>query len=203
MKHRLPTSFRLLISVGLVTAVLGVGRAQAAQAAICAGPSAPGGCLNAWYGGPDVRIYAEGASNENFYFQPLPVCNPADKATPTCPFIRGYGINTELAGGTTGQIVYAPYGRRCVGTAPSGVGTLTDCNHPSTGQGGGLGTVIVTSGLVAGGNKLEGDVLIDRYWTNYSTSLVRSKDVRGLFADPSDTTLDMSGGVFSTWSTVG
>jgi hypothetical protein len=130
------------LPVALAAALLSSGTASAAQQQIC-GNSGSGYCLNAWNGGPAVKMYYGSSSHEDFYTELVPLCN-GSYVTSTCP-LANHIYDNELKGAEIEQIVYAPTGQ-CVGSDSSGHGTLTGCNSVVTGTGGGNGTIQIVYG---------------------------------------------------------
>src|SRR5262252_4271646 len=96
--------------------------APAAQAstALC-GNGGSGYCMNAWNGGPYVKMYYGGYYNDNFYLRAVAACSghatvqsTLDGDSTNCPFNDGY-VDHVLHGDLIVEIVYGNNGQ-CVGT---------------------------------------------------------------------------------------
>jgi hypothetical protein len=99
-------------------------------------------CINAWGGGPDIKVYSPNVSNNNFTIQGVNRCNNGDYTTSNCP----------IAGNPSGLFIYqikfsggGAYNGRCVGdNATIGYAHLVNCNSTSyPGTGGGTATIFV------------------------------------------------------------
>ncbi len=130
------------LPVALAVALLSPGTASATQQQIC-GNGGSGYCMNAWNGGPSVKMYNGSNSHEDFYDELVPLCN-GYYVTSTCP-LANHNYDAEFEGAEIVQIVYAPTGQ-CIGSDSNGHGILTTCNSVVTGTGGGVGTVQIVYG---------------------------------------------------------
>jgi hypothetical protein len=99
-------------------------------------------CLNAYGGGPSVRAYRPGATNENFIPDLIDRCSGGYHVTSTCPFTVGLGNNALHKGDLILQLLDNANGG-CVGGTSTAA--LTECNFEGTGTGGGPGTVFVAA----------------------------------------------------------
>ena len=153
--------FAAALPVALAAALLSSGTASATQQQIC-GNGGSGYCMNAWNGGPSVKMYNGNTTHEDFYVENIPLCN-GYYVTATCP-LANHNFDAELMGYPIVQIVYAPTGQ-CVGSDSSGHGTLTGCNSPTTGLNGGTGTVQILYGELACHGFPPGN-LLNRHYTD-------------------------------------
>jgi hypothetical protein len=99
-------------------------------------------CINAWGGGPDIKVYSPNVANNNFTIQGVNRCNNGDYTTSNCP----------IAGNPSGLFIYqikfsggGAYNGRCVGDNDTiGYAHLVNCNSTSyPGTGGGTATIFV------------------------------------------------------------
>ena len=138
------------------------------------GNQGAGYCMNAWNGGPYVKMYYGGQSNEGFELQLSFICNGSDMVQSTahgdkinCPFSNA-SLDSAL---WRSPIVRIQYGNLCVGTHSEfeqpGVGYLGPCGD-NTGAGAINGAFDVEASD-AGAIQPQcpnGIILINRYWTN-------------------------------------
>jgi hypothetical protein len=169
------------ISLVCGAAMMAIPSAQAATGVNICGNGGTGYCINAWNGGPYVKMYYGGnIANDQFYLSPQSVCQgdayvmAVGRGDPiNCPF-----NNVSYDNQYEGDVIVSidDYGGNsageCVGTgnlngAPD-VGYLGSCGN-NFGNGliqGGLFIETTTSncnGMYNGENRW---VLINRYWTN-------------------------------------
>ena len=101
-------------------------------------------CLNAWNGGPDIRTYTPGVSNNNFVVQGVDRCNHGDYSTSNCP----------ISGNPSGLFIYqieyvggGTYNGDCLGDNTGNLPSdaqMVRCNSTSyPGSGGGTATIFV------------------------------------------------------------
>lgn len=138
--------------------------AQAASTAIC-GNEGSGYCINAWNGGPTVKMYYGGYTNDNFYLRDAAVCSGTATVQSTqhneatnCPFSNA-NLDNVFYNDTIVEAVDANNGE-CVGTSASGYGYLGACGN-SAGSGaidGAFNVLHFTTGC--------GWTLVNRYYTN-------------------------------------
>ncbi len=156
----------LLIAAAFLMPFLAAVPAAHAQGPNICGNDGAGYCINAWNGGPDVKMYYGGYANDNFSIQYAYICSGSDLVQSTahgeatnCPF-----SNTNLDSGAfwNQPIVKVVDGNNgeCVGTSSSGHGYLGSCGN-SQGTGAIDGTFNVLwfdSGC--------GYAFVNRYWSN-------------------------------------
>jgi hypothetical protein len=138
--------------------------AQAASTALC-GNNGSGYCINAWNGGPTVKMYYGDYANDNFYLRDVSLCSGSDRVqstqhgeTTNCPFSNA-NLDNTFWNNTIVEAVYANNGA-CVGTSASGYGYLGSCGN-SAGSGaidGAFNVLHFYTGC--------GYALVNRYWTN-------------------------------------
>jgi hypothetical protein len=166
MEGKMPKRVIWAIATILALTVGGVGlatqSARAQQPQVCV-TGIYNYCLNAWNGGPWIRTYGPNVQNDYFYIQGIDECyKHSDLSSPTCPFYLGSGLN--VAGDLVFQIVDGRTGQ-CVGDDPAKDGQTyeTGCNNPSTGTGGGYGTIFVQRNIngCSGGSNF-----ISREWSD-------------------------------------
>jgi hypothetical protein len=149
-----------LLAAGLLGLGIAMGGASPAfaQQQVC-GNGGTGYCINAWFGGPPVKMYNGGKSNEDFEFIfNVKECGSGEVTStfygdPTnCPFSTAE-LDKQLRGAPIGQLEYLPTGQ-CVGT-------LT--GSAASGVGGGTGTTQIYWAI-------DHVILINRYWSDYYSS---------------------------------
>lgn len=156
----------LLVAAALILPFLAVIPAAHAAAYQICGNNGSGYCINAWNGGPTVRMYYGGYTNDDFYTHDVYMCSGSDKVQSTqhhdatnCPFTNAASDNAfwnetivEVVDGNNGQ---------CVGTSASGYGYLGACGNATTGSGainGAFNVLHFNTGC--------GETLVNRYWSN-------------------------------------
>lgn len=126
-----------------VMCLAGAPAAQAAAVTNVCGNGGSGYCLNAWNGGPYVRMYYGHSSNENFQVEGVDTCMGSGAVMSTragdpinCPF-SDPNLDYNLRGAPTVRIVYflpSGTGIKCVGTGnlngQRDVGYLGSCGDP-------------------------------------------------------------------------
>lgn len=135
--------------------------------------------MNDWNGGGIVAIGQAGWPNSNFDGQNLYRCpspnGNVDYVTATqdgdqtnCPF-SNVGLDNQFRGWGIFQITYE--GSYCVGDNTSnGTAEITICNNPSTGYGGGTGTVNVyyqSAPIPLGCYHAPDHYFVNKYWSDY------------------------------------
>lgn len=153
--------------------------AQAQISQIC-GNGGSGYCMNAWNGGPYVKMYYGGYHNDNFYLETVSPCSGRNTVQSTmrgdatnCPFSDSL-IDYLLWNNQIMEIVYGNNGK-CVGTGnlngTPDVGYLGACGD-DFGNGAIQGAFDVA---IFGGQDCPSTsvLLVNRYWTNYYGSQER------------------------------
>lgn len=148
----------------LLPLLVGVPAAQAQSSQVC-GNTGTGYCMNAWNGGPSVKMYYGGYSNDNFAATPIFACSGHDTVqsvaagnSTNCPFTDVH-FDDIYHGDYIVEFVYNNNGK-CVGTDSASNGTLGACGDIyGNGAANGAFNVLVNCG---GG----GWNAINRYWTN-------------------------------------
>jgi hypothetical protein len=163
-KGRQMRKILLVAATFLLPFLAAVPVAQASSPNIC-GNAGSGYCINAWNGGPYVKMYYGGYSNDNFYLRDVSVCSGSARVQSTrhgdatdCPFTNP-NLDSLF---WNDRIVEAVYGNNgeCVGTTASGTGFLGSCGS-SDGTGainGAFNALHYYSGC--------GYALANRYWSN-------------------------------------
>jgi hypothetical protein len=179
-----------VLVAGAAVSVTGATPAGAFQQEICQAnaalnPEFP--CLNAWNGGPYVKSYSPGVSNENFAEQD--VFNRCESGSALTT--NGCPIAGIPAGYLIVQLRYS--NGQCVGDLNGASGdahaALTTCNNPNTGQGGAYGTIFVARATSCsngdgywnahwssnwngslGGLRISGNTNGSQFWLNVSNS---------------------------------
>jgi len=169
---KLPKRFRAPVLAVLAAAGLAVALALPAHAAVpsVCGNGGSGYCLNAWNGGPDVRMANGGLANDNYNLIPLSLmCHDghvhANAPYGPCPFASGSGINTQLNGAAIEAVRDGRNGQ-CVGSSSADASTALEGTCPDAlGNGGGWATIyaIARNSGCSAGNQV---FLEDRYWSN-------------------------------------
>lgn len=154
----------LVAAVILLPFLAAVPAAQASTSSIC-GNDGTGYCINAWNGGPNVKMYYGGYSNDNFSIRDVYVCSGSDLVQSTshgdgtnCPF-SNQNLDSDFWNYPIVEVVYGNNGE-CVGTASSDTGYLGACGN-SEGSGaidGAFNVLWYDSGC--------GYAFVNRYWTN-------------------------------------
>ena len=165
MRRRMLIAVATAVSVTSLILLAGIPAAQASTA-LC-GNGGSGYCMNAWNGGPYVKMYYGGYSNDYFYLQSVALCSGHATVQATesgdstnCPFNDGY-VDYVLHGDLIVEIVYGNNGE-CVGTTGSGVGYLGACGN-SSGSGASNGVFdVLYPDYCSSGNEL-----VNRYWSNH------------------------------------
>jgi hypothetical protein len=124
----------LLVMAAIFLPFLGaVPAAQASSPDIC-GNGGSGYSVNAWNGGPYVKMYYGGYSNDNFYIHDVYACSGSDKVQSTahgestnCPFSNS-NLDNNFWNDTIVEVVYGNDGE-CVGTSANGYGYLGSCGN--------------------------------------------------------------------------
>jgi hypothetical protein len=175
---------KLLITAATLMLVCGTGipSAHAITSQIC-GNGGSGYCINAWNGGPVVKMYYGGVTNDNFTYRPVYICSGTDRVQSTasphnnatnCPF-SNTGIDNTLAGAEIVEIEDLN-NSQCVGTGD--VNGRQDAGYEgSCGSTTGVGAiqgafdVLAFEGPDGNGSCIMGNFLVNRYWTNtYGTN---------------------------------
>src|ERR1700733_5472468 len=171
------TLWAVAVSLACATVMMVAPAAQASTSLVC-GNGGSGYCLNAWNGGPYVKMYYGGSySNDQIFLINEAVCQGRRYVTATvdgdpinCPF-SNVSLDNEYEGDPIEAISYvgSPSGKpSCVGTGNLNgvpdVGYLGGC-------GDGYGNGIIQGGLFVAINTsyctgAYQAVLINRYWTN-------------------------------------
>jgi hypothetical protein len=154
--------FLLAAAVLLLPFLAAVPSANAATYQIC-GNSGTGYCMNAWNGGPDVKMYNGGVANDNFYTHNVYMCGGGDKVTTSCPFSTA-ALNNLFHNDTIVEVVDGNNGK-CIGTSSSGYGYLGACGDATTGSGAVNGAFDVIHYNTGCGN-----ALANRYWSDHYSS---------------------------------
>jgi hypothetical protein len=158
-------------AAALLTCLVLLAEIPAAQASsqIC-GNAGSGYCMNAWNGGPYVKMYNGGYYNDNFYYRVITACSGQAFVQSTaygdrtnCPFFNS-GADQAYHGDLIVELVYGNNGE-CVGTGGSGsypdYGYLGACGNGS-GSGAANGVVDVKVPDIC----YSGAALVNRYWTD-------------------------------------
>ena len=165
---------RILTSCAVViaTCLIGIPAAQA-QSNIC-GNDGSGYCMNAWNGGPTVKMYYGGVYNDNFSYNPVFLCSGSDRVQSTlhgsktdCPFTNKY-IDSDAYNAEIVEIVYDNATNECVASETPGYGgdaaVLGACgNMYGTGAANGVFDVVAYD--ITG--QCFGNFLVNRFWTNF------------------------------------
>lgn len=160
----------LLVAAALLLPFLAAApAAHAATYQIC-GNNGSGYCINAWNGGPGVKMYYGGYTNDDFYTHYVYMCSGSDLVQSTahgeatnCPFSNSI-LDQNFYNHTIVEIVNGNNGQ-CVGTSSSGYGYLGACGNATTGSGaidGAFDVIDFQSGC--------GYALLNRYWSNHYSS---------------------------------
>jgi hypothetical protein len=135
---------------------------------IC-GNGGTGYCLNAWGGGPAVKMYNGGVANDNFAEISVAACDEDVYVNQFCANEWGSGGSSLVAAGAhLGRIQYngpGPYNGYCAGTGGSGTAVLTSCGDITDGGGAGNGVImaVLTPSGCDGTNR---ELIVDRYWSS-------------------------------------
>lgn len=162
-------------TAALLACMMSLAGIPAAQASsqLC-GNGGSGYCMNAWGGGPYVKMYYGGYYNDDFYLRPVYACSghatvqsTADGDSTNCPFTIP-DIDHLYHKDLIVEVVYGHNGE-CVGTGSSGgypdVGYLGSCGN-SSGGGAANGVIDVQTDLYCS----TGFGLVNRYWTNQDST---------------------------------
>jgi hypothetical protein len=119
-----------------------------------------GECLNDWNNSGEVSTYTKGVDNNAYLIQGIDRCGNGYDSTANCP-IEGMPADYfifQFKDQRTGK---------CIGLAASGspYPLETGCNNPSTGYGGGDGTVNILA--YSSGCPSDYYLAINSYWSNY------------------------------------
>jgi hypothetical protein len=175
---RRPALWVAAVSLMTCATVMTLAPAAGASTNLVCGNGGSGYCLNAWNGGPFVKMYYGGSyGNDQFYLNAEYVCDGYGYVMSTawgdpinCPF-SNVSYDNEYRGDSIAAILYvgSPSGNlSCVGTGNLNgvpdVGYLGGC-------GDGYGNGIIQGGLFVVANTsyctgLYQGVLINRYWTD-------------------------------------
>lgn len=168
---KVPVRVLTSCAVVILTCLVGIPAAQA-QTNIC-GNDGSGYCMNAWNGGPTVRMYYGGYANDNFSFQPVYPCSGSDRVQSTahgsqtnCPFSNTF-IDSDLYNAEIVEIVYENEPNECVGSETPGFGgdaaVLGACGNMY-----GTGALNGAFDVVAFDNTGQcfGHFFVNRFWTN-------------------------------------
>ena len=153
---------RVLVAISagagaMVSGGIGTARAEPTPN-VCVVSSILNTCLNDWNNGGrgnHVAIDEQSLSNENFTIERITGRCANGYSTPTCPFNNNY-FNNRYKGYWVVQIRYTGT-NLCLASYTGGIGLLGNCNDPSTGKGGDIGTVFVWNQYY---------YMINLYWTN-------------------------------------
>jgi hypothetical protein len=117
--------------------------AQIATGQIC-GNGGTGYCINAWSGGPSIKMYYGGNTNETFKTNLLTLCDPQGTVTETCPFsnTEAPGLNNFLLGDPVVDFQDVNSNNQCIAAGPQGDAAMGSC-PTSSGSGGAPGTIDV------------------------------------------------------------
>ena len=159
----------LVAAAFLLPFLAAVPAAQASSPNIC-GNGGSGYCINAWNGGPYVKMYYGGYSNDNFYIRDVYMCSGSDLVQSTahgeatnCPFSnQNLDSDPNFWNHPIVEVVYGNNGE-CVGTSANGYGYLGSCGN-SAGSGainGAFNVLWYDSGC--------GYAFVNRYWTNHNS----------------------------------
>lgn len=166
----LPTA-ALTLALGL-----GVAPAGASSSQIC-GNNGTGYCINAWNGGPQVKMYYGGYYNDDFYVQEVNRCQGSYLVLSTQ---RGDGVNCPFANASQDyrwwhwpivEIADTNNVTQCVGSTTGSPydAELAACADPLSGSGGGYGVIMV---LTDGQNgQCAGYWFVDRYVSDINQEL--------------------------------
>jgi hypothetical protein len=159
----------LLVAAAFLLPFLAVIPAAGASSTAICGNDGSGYCINAWNGGPYVKMYYGGYTNDNFYLRGVYLCSGSDTVQSTqhqdatnCPFSNP-NLDSLFWGNTIVEAVDANNGE-CVGTTSNGYGYLGSCGN-SQGSGainGAFNALNYNSGC--------GYRLANRYWSNQYSS---------------------------------
>lgn len=152
----------LIFAAVLLPFLAGIPAAHAQTPAIC-GNTGSGYCINAWNGGPAVKMYYGGYSNDSFQEIPVYPCSGQDTVQSTtynnettdCPFINTV-LDNEFEGDRIVEILYR--NGQCVADA-MGDGGLGACGDVY-GNGAANGAFDVLAPCPGGW------FIVNRYWTN-------------------------------------
>lgn len=180
-------SGRLLITAASVmlagAAGIPAAQAQTSVSSQLCGNGGSGYCMNAWNGGPTVKMYNGGVTNEDFTYRDVNVCNGKNKVESNtapyhdganCPFTNT-GIDNQLRGATIVELEDLN-NDECVGTgdinSQQDIGYLGSCGNSSgVGAIDGAFDVIGFETPDGNGSCPIGNFLVNRYWTNtYGTN---------------------------------
>jgi hypothetical protein len=132
-----------VVALVMVAAPASPAYAQVATGQIC-GNGGTGYCINAWGGGPSIKMYYGGNTNETFNINALTLCDPAGTVTETCPFnnTEAPGLNNSLLGDPVVDFEDASSNNQCIAAGTLGHAAMGSC-PTSSGSGGAAGTIDV------------------------------------------------------------
>ena len=126
----------LLVAAALLLPFLAAApAAHAATYEIC-GNNGSGYCMNAWNGGPGVKMYYGGYTNDDFYTHYVYLCSGSDQVQSTA---HGDATNCPFSNSILDKDFIQPYdsGSRpdgnngqCIGTSSSGYGSSERAETP-------------------------------------------------------------------------
>jgi hypothetical protein len=180
--------------------------AQAQTSAIC-GNGGSGYCMNAWNGGPYVKMYYGGYTNDNFYLTTVSPCSGRNTVQSTmrgdatnCPFNNSL-VDYLLWNNQIMEIVDANNGK-CVGTGnlngTPDVGYLGACGD-NYGNGAIQGAFDVAVFGFQGDCSSSSVALVNRFWTNYYSGQERFV----LSGGNPGTSLFVGSNVYTCWGGAG
>lgn len=154
----------LIVAAAVLLPLLVAAPAAQAQTSQICGNGGSGYCINAWNGGPYVKMYYGGYSNDNFHLQQVYVCSGYSTVqskyygdSTNCPFSDAIA-DQVLWTDPIEEVVYGNNGE-CIGTTANDAAYLGSCgNIYGTGAIDGAFDVLdVSAGC---------DDLYNRYWSN-------------------------------------